>query len=247
MLQTYDPLYTLKPIGDDIWIVDGDVIKMNFGPIKVPFTTRMTIIRLKDGLLWIHSPINLTKDLIKRVNELGEVAFLISPNKLHYEYINQWQSEYPNAQTFASPGVIKRSEKQGLQIKFHERLTQTPPIFWEDDIDQLIFQGSVAVEEVVFFHKTSNTLILTDLIENFEPSKVNNFFWRFVMRVAGITAPHGSTPRDFRGTFINKKRARVQLEKMMAWQPEKIVIAHGKWFEENGVDELKRAFKWLIK
>jgi len=247
MLKTYEPTYKLKPIAVNIWIVDGDVIKMNFGPIKAPFTTRMTIVKLKSGKLWIHSPIDATPALFEDVDKLGQVEYLISPNKLHYAYIEKWQKQYPAALTFASPSVEKRAKKQGYSIKFHEDLQNSAPDDWANEIDQLIFVGSTVVQEVVFFHKASKTLILTDLIENFEPEKVDSGFWRFVMKCGCITAPNGSTPVDFRSTFTNRKVARKCLEKILAWEPEKIIIAHGKWFESDGVNELERAFKWLLK
>lgn len=247
MLQTYNPICTLKSIGKNIWIVDGDVIKMKFGPIKAPFTTRMTIIKLKNDNLWIHSPINSTADLFEEIDKLGEVKFLISPNKLHYAYLEAWQKQYPSARTFASPGVKNRATKQGFQITFHEGLSQHPPKHWKKEIDQLIFEGSAVVQEVVFFHNPSRTLILADLIENFEPEKVDSSFWRFVTRWGRIAAPNGQTPVDFRLTFTHRKLARSHLKTMIGWNPEKIVIAHGKWFEKDGIGELKRAFKWLLR
>jgi hypothetical protein len=33
---------------------------------------------------------------------------------------------------------------------------------------------------------------------------------------------------------------------MIAWQPEKVVMAHGRWYERDGVAELRRAFRWLV-
>lgn len=45
-LRTYSPINELKQIDKNIWIVDGPEIKMNFILFKMPFTTRMTIVRL---------------------------------------------------------------------------------------------------------------------------------------------------------------------------------------------------------
>jgi hypothetical protein len=33
---------------------------------------------------------------------------------------------------------------------------------------------------------------------------------------------------------------------MMAWEPERIIIAHGRWYEGNAVAELRRAFRWVL-
>jgi hypothetical protein len=93
-------------------------------------------------------------------------------------------------------------------------------------------------------------LVLTDLIENFEPEKLPSWM-RPLVWAAGIRAPNGSMPRDMRLTFrFNRKEdglARLEraVEQMIAWKPERVVLAHGRWFENDGTRELTRAFAWL--
>jgi hypothetical protein len=124
-------------------------------------------------------------------------------------------------------------------------LGDEPPPEWTTEIDQLIFRGSRFMDEVVFFHRQSQTLILTDLIENFEPSRVARGL-RWVIRLVGIADPSGKTPMDLRMTFLGRKaQARQAYKQMLAWTPEKIILAHGRWYPENGTAELKRAFQWL--
>lgn len=247
-IPLYEPLNTLKPVGDRIWIVDGDIIKMNVLALGIPFSTRMTIIQLNDGTLWCHSPIKPTDKLLQDINKLGKVTHLISPNKIHYAYIEEWKTYYPDAVTWSSPGVEKRAQSQKIQATFERSLDDAPPSDWSDEIDQLIFKGSHALEEVVFFHKSSQTLILTDLIENFEPKRTSSFFWRTVYKLAGIADPDGRTPIDMRLTFSGQKdQARTCYKQLLKWQPDKIILAHGRWYDKNGTTELKRAFRWLEK
>ena len=100
------------------------------------------------------------------------------------------------------------------------------------------------MQEVVFFHYADKTLILTDLIENFETDKMG-LFWRWVMKLAGNADPDGKAPLDMRATFTERDSARDSLAYITAWQPEKILLAHGRYYLENGSAELKRAFRWL--
>lgn len=101
------------------------------------------------------------------------------------------------------------------------------------------------MSEFEFFHLASRTLILTDLIENFEPEKLN-VGMRWLARVGGVLDPDGKTPCDMRLTFLrNKDQIRATIQTMISWKPERIVIAHGRWYDSNGVAELKRAFRWL--
>ena len=94
-IKLYEPLYQLKSIAENIWIVDGPAIEMPFGVAKVPFSTRMTVVRLANGKLWCHSPIQPNQVLLDNLAQLGEVTFLIGPNKLHYAYLQAWKDIYP--------------------------------------------------------------------------------------------------------------------------------------------------------
>lgn len=247
-VPTYEPLNTLKKVADDIWIVDGEMIKMNVLSFGVPFSTRMTIVRLDDGALWCHSPIKPSKKLLNEVDQLGEVKHLVSPNKIHYAFIEEWKKHYPKATSWASPGVEKRANSQNIEVNFDVQLENQSPSGWCDEIEQIIFKGSRVIEEVVFFHKKSKTLILADLIENFEPKKTSNVFWKNIYKLGGVADPDGKTPIDLRLTFLgNKKQAQASYRHMLHWKPEKIILSHGRWYDKNGTAELKRAFRWLEK
>lgn len=240
----YHPLNTLKPVADDIWIADGGIVHMNMGLLRAPFSTRMTVIRLADGTLWYHSPIEPHPDLLAQIDALGAVRHLVSPNYIHYTYIAAWKAYYPNATAWASPNVRRRAEKNRIPVSFDADLSDEPPEVWRGQIDQTIFQGSRMMREVVFFHRTGRTLVLTDLIENFESSRMQGF-WHIMTRLAGNADPDGKAPVDLRATFTNRAAARASLHTLLTWQPEKIIIAHGRWYRENGLAELKRAFRWL--
>jgi len=245
LLTLYEPINTLKPVDEGIWIVDGPIVQMAMYGTRIPFTTRMTIVRLGSGGLWCHSPIELTPDLQAEIDSLGPVEHLVSPNKIHYAHIQSWVEAYPHAVSWASPGVRERAASQHIPVTFHADLGDEPPPEWIAEIDQLIFRGSRFMDEVVFFHRQSQTLILTDLIENFEPPRVAKSL-RWVIRLVGIADPNGKTPMDLRMTFLGRKaQARQGYEQMLAWAPEKIILAHGRWYPENGTAELKRAFQWL--
>ncbi|WOD37129.1 DUF4336 domain-containing protein [Nodosilinea sp. E11] len=245
LLTLYEPINTLKPVDDNIWIVDGPIVQMALYGTAVPFTTRMTIVRLNNGGLWCHSPTELTPSLKAEIDSLGRVEHLVSPNKIHYAHIQSWADAYPQAIAWASPGVRERADSQQIPTTFHADLADTPPPQWATEIDQAIIRGSRFLDEVVFFHRQSKTLILTDLIENFEPSKVDKTF-RCLIHLVGIASPNGGTPLDLRMTFLGRKaQARQGYEQMLAWAPEKIILAHGRWFPENGVVELEWAFQWL--
>ncbi len=214
------------------------------GPL-FPFPTRMTVVRLSDGGLWCHSPTVLTPELKAQIDSLGSVRHLVSPNKIHYAHIPTWARVYPEAVAWASPGVRDRAARQRIDVTFAADLQDKPPSQWLVDLDQLIFRGSRFMDEVVFFHRRTATLILADLIENFEPEKVSKGF-RWLLQLSGNLDPDGRTPLDLRLTFWgHKNQSRSCLKRVFEWNPEKVILAHGRWYENNGTAELRRAFRWL--
>jgi hypothetical protein len=53
-------------------------------------------------------------------------------------------------------------------------------------------------------------------------------------------------PVDLRSTFLrHREQMSEAVRAMISWAPERIIIAHGRWYETNAVAELKRAFRWL--
>lgn len=239
----YAPLNTSKQVDDNIWIVDGG--KINF--YGLPFSTRMTIVRLGNGNLFVHSPVAPTPELLEEVSQLGRVAHLVSPNWIHYAFIAEWAAAFPGAKCWASPNVRNRAAKYSNHVQFDQDLDERPDPAWALELEQLIVHGSTAHVEVVFFHTSSRTLILTDLIENFEIGEIP-FLLRWLYHLGGIVHPKGAMPRDMRASFARSRPIlRDAVETMIAWNPKRIILSHGLWYRENGVAELKRAFKWVLK
>lgn len=244
MTTGYEPLNVLKPVGPDIWIVDGPAIRF-YG---LPFSTRMTVVRLSNGDLWLHSPTAFDEVLAENLRALGRVRHLIAPNWIHYAYVADWQRAFPAAKAWAAPGVAERAASRGMEMRIDADLSvdnaEKP---WRGEIEQMVVQGSKVHREAVFFHNASKTLILTDLIENFESQNVP--WWMAMLgRLGGIMAPNGQMPRDMRMTFRGgHETLRQAVERMIGWDPERIILAHGKWFDRNCEAELRRAFAFVLK
>ncbi len=241
-LKLYEPINTLKPVGPDIWLVDGPEIGFRVMGLTIPFPTRMTVVQLTDGRIWVHSPTPLTPELKTEIDALGPVAFLIAPNRIHYWWVADWKAAYPRATIHAAPRV---AEQAGDRLDTIEaELGPEPSTDWAADLDQVLVPGSF-MAEAVFFHRASRTVILTDLIENFEADRITCFWMRWLVRLAGISHPNGKVPPDLRRTFrAHMGEVRESVEKILAWDAEKVLMAHGRWFSEDGAAVLTRAFRW---
>jgi hypothetical protein len=237
----YLPLDTPKPVARDIWVVDGPVIRF----YKMPFSTRATIVRLENGDTWLHSPTRWSPDLQARIEGLGPIRHLIAPNWIHYAHIADWQAALPQAQVWAAPGVADRAQSRGVRFRIDHPLTGDAPAAWAGQIDQMIVEGSRLHREAVFFHRISATLILTDLIENFEPARLP-WWMRPLARLGGVVQP-GGMPRDIRASFAgHRDLLRAQVQRMIGWAPERVILAHGRCYESDGTARLRRAFSWLL-
>lgn len=239
----YAPLDVVKPLAENIWIVDGPEIRMAYLGLKLPFPTRMTVIRLPRGGIWLHSPTEPTDEAVAAVRSLGPVKYLIAPNSIHYWWIPDWKRRFPESEVHAVAG-LERTAKRSLPE--NKALDASCPASWAGVIDQVIVPGDLFTE-AAFFHVPSRTLILTDLIENFEPERARNRVLRWVLRLSGAADPDGKAPFDMQLSFLRHRKAlRAAVERMIAWNPERILIAHGRWYERDAVAELRRAFRWVL-
>jgi Domain of unknown function (DUF4336) len=240
--QGYPPLDTLKPVANDVWIVDGPLIR--FGPplMKMPFPTRMTVIRIGGDLL-IHSPTPLVAPLAAQIAQVGRPRWIVGPNRLHYWWIPEWHAAFPDAAVHLAPRI---REQAGERITFATQpLERDRGYAWDDAIATLPISGDY-MTEVALFHRASRTLVLADLIENFEPQRLG-IPMRWLTRLGGAQDPDGGMPRDLRTTFARHRPAlRAAVATMIAWNPERIILAHGRWYVREGSRELRRAFRWLL-
>jgi hypothetical protein len=241
--QTYPPLNTLKPVAENVWVVDGPLIRFGMPWPKMPFPTRMTVVRLAGENLFIHSPTPLAPELHTGIERLGRPRWIVGPNRIHYWWAPDWRAAFPDADVYLAPRI---KEQAGTRIDFASLpLDRRDGYPWDAEIATLPVMGSF-MTEVVFFHRASRTLILTDLIENFEPRKLG-FVMRWLTRLGGVQDPDGAMPRDMRLTYAKHRNdLRIAVETMIDWNPERVILAHGRWYETGGTQELRRAFRWLL-
>ena len=226
----------LEEFGPSLYMADGPTVSF----LTFPYPTRMALARLADGSVWVWSPIALTPELERAVEAIGPVRHIVSPNKIHHLFLEPWAKRWPEARLYAPPGLAKRRP----ELHFDAGLADAPEPGWSGEIDQTIFRGSLFLEEVVFFHRPSRTALVCDLVQRHETARVRGLKG-WVMRLDGLVGEHGSTPREWRATFLRRKPARAARAKLLAWQPERLLIAHGASARQGASEILERALAWL--
>jgi hypothetical protein len=67
------------------------------------------------------------------------------------------------------------------------------------------------------------------------------------MRWSGAADPDGKAPIDMRATFRrHRAQVRAAVETMIGWNPDRVLLAHGRWYDRDGTAELRRAFRWAL-
>ena len=204
-------------------------------------STRMSVVRLsgEGGGLWLHSPVALDRRLRETLDELGRVRFVVCPNRGHHMFAGEYFAAYPDAGVYAVPGLLgKRPD-----LPFHGVLGDEPEPGWGQDLEQAIFRGERLLREVVFYHRESRTLIVTDLVQSAAPG--SPLLTRLVMRLVGIHEGPG-LPRHIRLVFRDKAAARASLERVLSWDFDRIVLAHGPLVETGGKAVLREAYSSFL-
>lgn len=226
----------LEEFATSLYFADGPTVSF-YG---FPYPTRMAVARLADGSLWVWSPIELTPELEAAVRELGPVRQIVSPNKIHHLFLPAWAETWPDARVHAPPGLAARKP----EVDFDAELGDAPDPAWSNEIDQVVFRGSFAMEEVVFFHRPSGTAIVCDLVQRHDPERMRGLKG-LAMRLDGLVGDRGSTPREWRASFLKREPARAARERVLAWQPERLLIAHGSCAHANATSILANALGWI--
>ncbi len=242
--STYEPINVYKALAPNIGIVDGPFEYLTIGGIRLPlpFTTRMTVVRLANGDLFLHSPIAFNAALAEDLRSRGVIRHLVSPNQFHYAHIGEWADAFPEAITWGSAQAQKRAQSRRVNVRFTTHLSDTAPAEWKEEIDQTLVPGGI-FKEFAFFHKSSKTLILTDTIINIELHKINQP-WRFATRLTGMHYPFGQVFFGMRlPQLLQRTRTRAAFAKIRSWRPKRIVLSHGRCFDENAAETVQRIFR----
>jgi len=223
----------LRSIASDLWVAEQPLRYLG-----VALTTRMTVARLADGSLMVHSPIRLTDELRSAAANAGHVRFVVAPNRFHHLFVPDWKNAYPDAQTWCAPGL----DSKRADLKFTAILGDHPPAEWAAEMDQAFMRAFPPLNEIVFFHRKTGTLIFTDLLFNI--ARHDSSYARFLLRLDGaFNGP--AIPRSFR---LLLRRRRVEcttfLNRLMSWDFDRVILAHGDIIESGAKPTVKRAWRF---
>ncbi|KAL7427268.1 hypothetical protein ACHAXM_000770 [Skeletonema potamos] len=207
------------------------------------FFSRMTIVKLSSGQLWIHSPCQIRPQLKAEIEALGQVAVIVAPGNYHHLHVRSCQNAFPFAQTFICPGV----EKKQPTLTFDAILHESKPESYAADFEHLLIQGNRVIEEVAFLHKESKTLVLTDAIELIGDSTpgtnwVLRCWWKYLLRMWNVPKP----APEYQMGWNDKLLAKKSMEQIMKWDFQKVIISHGDIIADDAKNVVHSAWKSIL-
>lgn len=203
--------------------------------LGIPMGARMTAVQLDDGAFWVHSPVAPDQEVSAFFARRGPVRYIVAPNILHHLFVNPFAGAFPDASIYVSPRLpAKRPDIAAAAV-----LTDQAPSGWAGQIDQVLLGGHLFLDEAVFFHRRSRTLIVTDLCMSGHHD--SPWLMRLAARMAGFYE-RPAPPIEVRLTFTDRSALRDTLDRILGWDFERIVLAHGKLIETDARGVIERAF-----
>jgi Domain of unknown function (DUF4336) len=219
-------------VTDQVW---GYQYPVCVGPLKL--MARMTVVRLRTGAIWVHSPAPLTDQLREELTAIGLVHHVVAPNKSHYLHFKDFLANFPGAQGYIAPGLQRRlAPHDALRILF----PGSDP--WPAEIDTTFVSGLPLIDESLFYHRSSRSLIVTDLFAYYGPRQPSMH-----RVIAGILGVRGrlATSRTMRLAISDYAALSQSLAPLYALPIVRVIVGHGDLVVKNASASLKLAIASL--
>ena len=231
----------LRQIDNHIWIA-----QQPFKFLGIEVGTRMTVIKLLNGSLVVISPIEISSAIQEQLSNIGTVRYIVAPNLFHYLYLKRCQQIYPQAQTIAPPGLA--AKKPNLRI---DRVFTRDRIEFDSELEFVWFEGFRVfmppqvkiINEIVFYHSASKTLIITDSAFNFDRS------FPLVTQLAARVLGSYEVLKPYLLDKIasqDKQKLKQSIDKILAWDFQRVIMAHGTIVEREAKAKLTAGYQWLL-
>ena len=222
MTRAYRPIAKLE---ENLWTVDGD--------LPLPggvFDRKMTLMRLRDGRIVIHSAILLDESDMNEIERWGEPAFCIVPNRRHRMDAPAFRGRYPALCMVCPAGARERIERVTSVDGGYEILP--PELQWrtlatKDDEAAFIFRN-----------RDRGTIVFGDVVFN-APHFGGALGWIF--KTIGSTGGPRVTPLMKLAAVADRLQLASQLREQAGTEGlVRLVPGHGHNIEDNPGEVLSR-------
>ncbi|OJT08252.1 hypothetical protein TRAPUB_862 [Trametes pubescens] len=187
----------------------------------------------------------LTDETKAKLEELGEVKYLVSGNIFHFLFLKQYKDAYPNAKTIGPEEIDAKLKDWKLDSVFSAKSPDTKYGF-EEEIEHCYFSGWKN-KETAFYHRASKTAIGADSLMNYPPTeqyskssespKLSNWL---------LTPMHPYGWQLYwyiRLRQVDKTALTREAKTVAEWDFVRFITCHGDIIEANAKEAWKRAWR----
>lgn len=222
----------LTPFADDIWIASAPLSMMG-----LRIGTRMSVVRLQDGSVLIHSPVPLDDALAQEIDALGPVKHVIAPNLFHHLHVGPALSRWPDARSYGPEGLSKKRP----ELRIDTRFTEDADLPFAGELEPLTVRGC-DLRETVLLHRRTGTVVSADLTENFLSH--DHLPTRLYLKISGVYGKPGWS-KLLRFVYKDRKAARESIDRLLRWEFDRAVIAHGEPLAAGAKAAVEQTFTFL--
>jgi hypothetical protein len=221
-------------VPDAIWVTERPVW---FSGVRL--RARTTIVRLSGDALWIHSPCAPSDAVCAALDALGEVRWIVVPNRYHHLQTPATAARYPNARVVGPKSAEARNRHVSLTMGVDDPayIRATPELI------PIQLGGVPFLDETVFFHPASGSLIATDLLM----SACARDHWTS-RTAAHIFGHYGKVraPPDVRWHTRASAAVAESIAQMRALPLQRILVAHADPITDRPGQQLAEAWEFAM-
>lgn len=191
---------------------------------------RMTVVTIGEDLL-LHSPIDVEPEILE---PLGRPRWVLAPSRMHHLFVGPWIDR--GLESWAAPGLPER--RPDLRFDHVVEATSEP---FGPDVLLVPLRCFSFTNEVVMLHRSSRTLVVTDLVFHFTPA--SPWLTRAAMWASGAYPGCRSSILERLG--MDRPVAREEIRDLLDLDFDRLVLSHGVIVETGGKDALRGAYRWL--
>lgn len=225
----------LQTLAPGLHVVHAPDFKM----MGVAMGSRATVVEQPDGIVLI-SPIAFDDATASAIDALGPVRWIVAPNGFHHLFVDAARARWPDASLVASHVAAGKHPDWRVDYGLGADFDATSA--WGDGLDAHPIEGAPKLDETAFWHGASRTLILTDFIFNFSSFAswwTGVFLGFFGARIGPVQT------KILRSTIKDRAAALGATQRLLALEPERIVVCHGDVIEAGATEALRDATAWM--
>ena len=222
----------LTQIHESLWTTTSPLVVLQW----VHLNTRMTVVRLENGSLLLHSPVPWSSALQRHIQKIGSVGYIVAPSCFHHMFVGEWKEHNPDAKICAPKGLLKK--RKDLDITY---VLQEHTNLWASEIQYFEIKGVPLLQEHIFYHHSSKTLIVTDFLFHLPKSTGFTSFYAWINGVKNTVA----TTLLFKSAIKDKEAFRDSLKVLREMDIKVLSLCHHDVLTEDAAPHLTQALNKL--